>query len=125
NAAIAPIHKSYGRNLREAWTIAPLAGDCNDYAVTKRHELLRSGLPAKALRLAVVKTKSGSGHLVLLAATTQGDLVLDHLTEEILPWQSTDYRWMKIESVGDPKVWHEVKPPEASVPSRDRKVARD
>jgi predicted transglutaminase-like cysteine proteinase len=72
NAAIAPIDKSYGKNLAEAWTIAPVAGDCNDYAVTKRHELLRSGLPAKALRLAAVKTTSGTGHLVLLAVTTKG-----------------------------------------------------
>jgi predicted transglutaminase-like cysteine proteinase len=120
NATIAPVQKSYGRNLGEAWTIAPLAGDCNDYAVTKRHELLRSGLPAKALRLAVVKTTSGSGHLVLLAATTKGDLVLDNLTEEIVPWQSTDYRWMKIQSVGDARVWYQVDRPGAAGSSRER-----
>jgi predicted transglutaminase-like cysteine proteinase len=122
NAAIAPIHKSYGRNLADAWTIAPVAGDCNDYAVTKRHELLRSGLPAKALRLAAVRTKSGSGHLVLVAATTKGELVLDNLTDEILPWQSTDYRWMKIQSVGDPRVWNQVETPRVSVSSRDRNM---
>jgi predicted transglutaminase-like cysteine proteinase len=122
NAAIAPIHKSYGKNLGEAWTIAPVAGDCNDYAVTKRHELLRSGLPAKALRLAAVKTTSGTGHLVLLAVTTKGDLVLDNLTDEILPWQSTDYRWMKIQSVADARIWNQVETPNASVSSRDRKL---
>jgi predicted transglutaminase-like cysteine proteinase len=109
NAAIGPGSKSYCKNLREGWTIAPLRGDCNDYAVTKRHELLRSGLPAKALRLAVVVTKSEGGHLVLLVATTKGNLVLDNLTDEIVPWQTTDYQWLKIQSARDAKAWYEVK----------------
>jgi predicted transglutaminase-like cysteine proteinase len=109
NAGIAPAHKSYGPELQEGWTIAPSAGDCNDYAVTKRHELLQSGLPAKALRLAVVKTASGIGHLVLVVATTKGDIVMDNLTEAIRPWQSTDYDWFKIQSAADARFWYEVK----------------
>jgi len=121
NAAIEPLHKSYGKNLQEAWRIAPLAGDCNDYAVTKRHQLLRSGLPAKALRLAVVKTRSGDGHLLLLVATTGGELVLDNLTDVILPWQDAEYRWLKIQSVGDARSWYEVRTSGISVSSRDRK----
>jgi predicted transglutaminase-like cysteine proteinase len=122
NAAIEPVQKSYGKNLGEAWTIAPFTGDCNDYAVTKRHELLRSGLPAKALRLAVVKTKSGSGHLVLLVATTKGDLMLDNLTDAMVPWQNTDYQWMKIQSATDARSWYEVKVSGASVSPPDRKL---
>jgi predicted transglutaminase-like cysteine proteinase len=122
NAALAPVKKSYGKDLREAWTIALFTGDCNDYAVTKRHELLKSGLPAKALRLAVVKTSLGSDHLVLLVATTKGDLVLDNLTEAILPWQSADYQWMKIQSARDARFWYEVKVSGASVSRADRKL---
>jgi len=123
NAAIAPIHKSYGRNLKEAWTIAPFWGDCNDYAVTKRHELLRRGLPAKALRLAEVKTRSGIGHLVLLAATTAGELVLDNLTDAVVPWQNADYDWIKIQSAGDARSWHEVKTSEPPASSLDPKLS--
>jgi predicted transglutaminase-like cysteine proteinase len=115
NAAIVPAQKSSGKELQEVWAIAPYTGDCNDYAVTKRHELLRSGLPAKALRLAVVKTSSGSGHLVLFVATTKGDLVLDSLAETIVPWQSTNYQWMKIQSASDARIWHDVKVTGASV----------
>jgi predicted transglutaminase-like cysteine proteinase len=122
NAAIAPAHESYGKDRQEAWTIAPLTGDCNDYAVTKRHELLRSGLPGKALRLAVVKTKSGSGHLVLLVATIKGDLVLDNLTDMIVPWQRTDYRWLKIQSANDARYWYDVKVSGASASPPDRKL---
>jgi predicted transglutaminase-like cysteine proteinase len=124
NKSIIPIPKSYGPNLGDSWTIAPEMGDCNDYAVTKRHELLESGLPSKALRLSVVKTASGIGHLVLVVVTTRGDIVMDNLTEVIRPWQSTDYHWLKIQSVTDSKFWYEIKGPSVgpSVSLADRKV---
>jgi predicted transglutaminase-like cysteine proteinase len=124
NISIAPLLKSYGSNLEDGWAIAPGSGDCNDYAVTKRHELLENGLPSKALRLSVVKTTSGIGHLVLVVVTTKGDLVLDNLTEVIRPWQSTDYHWLKIQSATDSKFWYEIKAPTVgpSVSLVDRKV---
>jgi predicted transglutaminase-like cysteine proteinase len=114
NIAIIPTSKSYGSNLEDGWTIAPDMGDCNDYAVTKRHQLLGSGLSSKALRLSVVKTASGIGHLVLVVVTTKGDMVMDNLTETIRPWQSTDYHWLKIQSAADSRFWYEVKAPTAS-----------
>jgi predicted transglutaminase-like cysteine proteinase len=114
NTSIAPILKSYGPNLEDGWTIGPDTGDCNDYAVTKRHALLESGLPSKALRLSVVTTASGIGHLVLIVITTKGDIVLDNLTEVIRPWQSADYHWLKIQSASNAKFWYEVKLPAGS-----------
>lgn len=122
NMSITPTLKSYGPELQDGWTIAPVTGDCNDYAVTKRHELLESGLPAKALRLSVVKTTSGIGHLVLVVVTTKGDIVMDNLTEAIRPWQSTDYQWLKIQSTNDARLWYQVKAPDTSVSDADRKV---
>jgi predicted transglutaminase-like cysteine proteinase len=123
NLSIIPTPKSYGTNLSEGWTIAPDMGDCNDYAVTKRHELLDSGLPSKALRLSVVKTVSGLGHLVLVVVTTKGDVVMDNLSEVLRSWQSTDYQWIKIQSADDPHLWNEVKTPGMAVVSQaDRKL---
>jgi predicted transglutaminase-like cysteine proteinase len=122
NAAIIPIVKDHGPELQDGWTIAPSAGDCNDYAVTKRHELLQNGLPARALRLSVVKTSSGIGHLVLVVATTNGDLVLDNLTETIRPWRSTDYHWLKIQSASDARFWNEIKVPGPSLSQAERKI---
>ena len=124
NMSIIPTPKSYGPNLGDGWTIAPDMGDCNDYAVTKRHELLENGLPSKALRLSVVKTASGIGHLVLVVVTTKGDIVMDNLTEAIRPWQSTDYHWLKIQSATDSKFWYEIRAPAvgSSVSQADRKV---
>jgi predicted transglutaminase-like cysteine proteinase len=124
NLSIIPTVKDYGPNLGDGWTIAPDTGDCNDYAVTKRHQLLESGLPSKALRLSVVKTASGIGHLVLVVVTTKGDFVMDNLTEVIRPWQSTDYHWLKIQSSADSKFWYEVKAPAIgpSVSQAERKL---
>ena len=113
NSAIAPMVKSYGANIEDRWTIAPSRGDCNDYAVTKRHELIASGLPARALRLSVVKTSSGVGHLVLVVTTSKGDLVLDNRTDAIRPWQRTGYQWLKIQSAIDAKFWSGIKPARA------------
>ncbi|MBV8701547.1 transglutaminase-like cysteine peptidase [Bradyrhizobium sp.] len=125
NAAIAPALKSYGSNLADRWTIAPTSGDCNDYAVTKRHELVASGLPGRALRLSVVKTASGAGHLVLVAATTNGDLVLDNLTDAIRPWQRTGYEWLKIQSSRDAKFWSGLKASRAApAVSQDQRKLR-
>jgi predicted transglutaminase-like cysteine proteinase len=117
NMSIIPTPKSYGPNLEDRWTIAPETGDCNDFAVTKRHELLQNGLPSRALRLSMVKTASGIGHLVLVVATTKGDLVMDDLTETIRPWQSTNYHWLKIQSATDSKFWYKIKRPAAVGPS--------
>jgi predicted transglutaminase-like cysteine proteinase len=124
NLSIVPTSKSYGANLADGWTIAPDIGDCNDYAVTKRHQLIESGLPSKALRLSVVKTASGIGHLVLVVVTTKGDIIMDNLTESIRPWQSTDYHWLKIQSATDSRFWYEVKVPARgpSVSQADRRV---
>jgi predicted transglutaminase-like cysteine proteinase len=123
NMSIIPTPKISGPNLSDGWTIAPDMGDCNDYAVTKRHKLIGNGLPSRALRLSVVKTASGTGHLVLVVATTKGDIVMDDLTEEIRPWQSTDYFWLKIQSATDPRFWYEIKGPAVglSVSQADRR----
>jgi len=122
NAAIGPTVKGYGSNLEDGWIISPVMGDCNDYAVTKRHQLLQSGLPSKALRLSVVKTRSGIGHLVLVVATTTGDLVLDNLSKEIQPWQDTDYQWLKIQSATDARFWYEVRSAGPSIYHADRGI---
>jgi predicted transglutaminase-like cysteine proteinase len=121
NASIMPVAKS-DAIADGGWTISPASGDCNDYAVTKRHELVQKGLPANALRLAVVKTQSGIGHLVLVVSTSKGDLVLDNLSETILPWQLTKYHWVKIQSSNDARFWFEVKPRALVLSQVDRKL---
>jgi predicted transglutaminase-like cysteine proteinase len=89
----------------EKWLINPDRGDCNDYAVSKRHELLERGWPARTLLLSEVVTNSGEHHLVLVVRTTSGDLVLDNLTAQIRPWSRVPYRWVRIQMPNKPKYW--------------------
>jgi predicted transglutaminase-like cysteine proteinase len=89
----------------EAWLINPNRGDCNDYAVSKRHELLQRGWPAHALLLSEVVTNSGEHHLVLVVRTRGGDLVLDNLTAQIKPWSRVPYRWVRIQMPNESRLW--------------------
>jgi predicted transglutaminase-like cysteine proteinase len=89
----------------ETWLISPNRGDCNDYAVTKRHELLDRGWPARALLLSEVIVSSGEHHLVLVVRTKSGDLVLDNLTSQIKPWSRVPYRWVRIQKPNNSRLW--------------------
>jgi predicted transglutaminase-like cysteine proteinase len=89
----------------ETWLINPDRGDCNDYAVSKRHELLDRGWPARALLLSEVVVSSGEHHLVLVVRTKGGDLVLDNLTSQIRPWSRVPYRWVRIQKPDNSRLW--------------------
>ena len=104
NASIAP-ERNYEGVAGEKWLIAPVSGDCNDYAVTKRSELLDRGWPARALLLSEVVIGSGEHHLILVVRTRSGDLVLDNMTRAIRPWSSTPYRWVRMQTPQNPNYW--------------------
>jgi predicted transglutaminase-like cysteine proteinase len=107
NASIIPQANLQGL-AGETWLINPDRGDCNDYAVSKRHELMARGWPARTLLLSEVVTGSGQHHLVLLVRTSEGDVVLDNLTGRIVPWFKTPYRWVRTQMPGVPKLWATV-----------------
>lgn len=105
NRAIRPQADAPGL-LNDIWTIAPRAGDCDDYAVTKRAELLKKGWSSRALLLAKVVAPSGEDHLVLVARTRLGDFVLDNLSQRVLPAAQTNLRWVGLQSATNPHIWH-------------------
>lgn len=92
----------------ERWVIAPKTGDCNDYAVTKRHELIARGWPAHTLLLAEVITTWGEHHLVLVVRTKTGDVVADSLFEDIKVWTKSPYQWVRIQSPKRSTFWSTV-----------------
>ena len=89
---------------RDVWTISSTYGDCDDYAITKRHKLIKAGVPASALRMAVVRTPKGEGHAVLVVKTSSGELVLDNLRSAIVSRAASGYRYLTVAS-GDPHRW--------------------
>ena len=90
----------------EVWTIAlDGRGDCEDFALTKRKQLIDAGLPEPALRMAVVVTLRGEQHTVLTVATNRGDFVLDNLTNDVLSWNRTGYAWLARQDAGGRLGW--------------------
>jgi predicted transglutaminase-like cysteine proteinase len=107
NSSIHPARNENGL-AGEKWLLSPLRGDCNDYAVTKRHQLIARGWPARDVLLSEVVTVAGEHHLVTVVRTSGGDLVLDNLTDVIKPWSRTTYRWVRIQTPKDPNYWASV-----------------
>lgn len=89
----------------EHWTIAEKAGDCEDYVLLKKKQLEALGYPSSALLITVVMDENNEGHAVLTIAADTGDYVLDNRREEILPFASTGYQFIKRQSQLDPQRW--------------------
>lgn len=107
NSSIRPLRNEAGL-AGEKWLLGPPRGDCNDYAVTKRHQLIARGWPARDVLLSEVVTISGEHHLVTVVRSSAGDLVLDNLTDEIRPWSRTTYRWVRMQTPRNPNYWASV-----------------
>ena len=111
NKTIAPSETAPG-----PWALDVAQGDCNNYAVQKRHELLKHGWPAGDLALTVVRTPWGEGHLVLTVRTSRGDLVLDNLRADIRDWRRSEYEGLMRQSAENPKFWVSLETPVADTP---------
>jgi predicted transglutaminase-like cysteine proteinase len=107
NRSIEPMRNWRGVTAEE-WIISPAFGDCNDYAVTKRHELMARGWPTRVLLLAEVVTGWGEHHLVLVVRTRSGDLVVDNLSGNVRPWSKTTYKWVRMQSPENANFWSKV-----------------
>lgn len=112
NRAIAPQPNELGL-AGEEWIVNPDRGDCNDYAVSKRHELLQRGWPARALLLSEVVASSGEHHLVLVVRARTGDLVLDNLAPEIKLWSRVPYGWVRMQMPSESRMWATIGRPAA------------
>ncbi|MYZ47833.1 transglutaminase-like cysteine peptidase [Propylenella binzhouense] len=116
NRAIAPRTDAELYHVEEYWTLPFAQGDCEDYVLLKRKELIERGWPSGALLITVVFDEAGGGHAVLVARTGAGDLVLDNKVDEIRPWYVTPYVYVKRQSVVDPNAWVSIGDPRWPVP---------
>ena len=80
-------------------TLASNGGDCEDFAILKKRELVSMGWPSSALLLTVVRAR-GTGHTVLTIRTAEGDLILDNRTSRIKDWSRTPYRYFARQAQG-------------------------
>lgn len=117
NTSIEPATDQELYGVEEYWTL-PLngRGDCEDYALLKRHILIERGWPISSLLMTVVKDEKGDGHAVLTARTVQGDFILDNKVANVKPWSDTGYEYIMRQSYLNARVWMSLDPSHGQAP---------
>ena len=105
NTTITPMTdmEVYGRE--EVWAYPVDAGDCEDFALLKRKQLLQRGFSPADVLMTVVRKPDGEGHAILTMRTSEGDFVLDNLHDEVKPWYQTNYSFLKRQASFDTGRW--------------------
>lgn len=110
NAVVQPMNDIdiYGKD--EVWTYpAQGVGDCEDYVLEKRRRLHRLGVSLSNLLITVVRKPDGEGHAVLTVRTSNGDFILDNLTDKVRPWDETGYRFLKRQATDHTGRWVSIR----------------
>jgi predicted transglutaminase-like cysteine proteinase len=95
NRTVRYIGEADGRN---DWKVAESEGDCEDFALRKRRDLVRHGFPPLDLSVLTVP-----GHAMLLARTRDGAFVLDNRTDRIVAWDGTGREYLPLGSMWLPR----------------------
>jgi predicted transglutaminase-like cysteine proteinase len=114
---VANVNRRVNRQVREVtdlsqygkadfWTLPnSRRGDCEDFALLKKKELIRRGIAPERLLLAIVLDRKRNSHAVLILRADAGDYVLDNLNDQIKTWQSTGYTFLSMQSPTNPGTW--------------------
>lgn len=105
NSEIKPLTDMQINGVEELWSFPTTVGDCEDYVLLKRRELIKQGFSAADLLITVVLQPSGAGHAVLTVRTDYGDYILDNIREEVVLWHETGYRFIKRQSSVHAGAW--------------------
>lgn len=109
NRSIRSISDVNQYRIAERWALPTnRGGDCEDYALYKKRELIRAGIPAEQLLIAAVLDRKRQSHAVLIIRTGTQDLVLDNLNSRIVPWQKTGYTFLRLQDPQQPSRWVSV-----------------
>ncbi len=106
NRKTRPVSDQSQYRTIEHWALPTRrGGDCEDFALLKKRELIRQGIAPERLLIAKVLTRKRTGHAVLVVRTDQGDMVLDNLTNRIKKWQDTRYMFLTMQNPKAPESW--------------------
>lgn len=117
NHSVEPVTDLELYGVSDFWTLPVNGkGDCEDYALMKRHMLIKAGWPASALLMTVVLDERKEGHAILTVRTATGDYILDNKTDQIVLWYKTPYHFVMRQSFLDPKSWVALDPAQTTPP---------
>ncbi len=106
NRAVRPVSDMQQYRVAERWTLpTKRGGDCEDYALAKKRDLIAAGFAPQDLLIAAVLDRKGGSHAVRGVRTGTQDLVLDNLTGAIKPWNKTGYTFLRIQNPENPRQW--------------------
>ncbi|MFK0690086.1 transglutaminase-like cysteine peptidase [Mesorhizobium sp. IMUNJ 23033] len=106
NTRIKPMSDMDNYGKEEWWSYPDDGfGDCEDYALEKRRELISAGVAVSNLLMTVVRKPDGEGHAVLTVRTDKGDFILDNLTDKVRLWSKTGYRYLKRQASDNTGHW--------------------
>ncbi|WP_171240787.1 transglutaminase-like cysteine peptidase [Ruegeria sp. HKCCA5491] len=90
----------------ERWALpTSRGGDCEDFALLKKRDLIRAGIDPSKLLIATVLDTRRRAHAVLVYRSAGGDLILDNLTNRIKHWSSTRYLFLRMQDPRQPSNW--------------------
>ena len=99
--------RQYG--VAEHWALPTrVGGDCEDFALLKKRELVSEGINPRRLLIATVLDRRRNPHAVLVYRSDKGDLVLDNLTNQIRAWSDTRYMFLQMQDPDRPNRWVNV-----------------
>ncbi|MCA0906648.1 transglutaminase-like cysteine peptidase [Ruegeria marisrubri] len=92
--------------MTERWALpTDRGGDCEDFALLKKRDLIHAGVDPSKLLIATVLDTRRVPHAVLVYRSSNGDLVLDNLTNRIKPWTATRYLFLRMQDPNRPGRW--------------------
>ena len=99
NRSVRPVSDERQYRRAEFWTLPTTrGGDCEDFVLLKKKTLAEAGIPSDRLLMATVLDRDLNNHAILILRTARGDLVLDNLTDRIVPWEKTGYTFLRMQN---------------------------
>ncbi|MCB1358580.1 MAG: transglutaminase-like cysteine peptidase [Maritimibacter sp.] len=109
NHSVRAIEDDRQYGVSEVWALpTATGGDCEDFALLKKRELISAGVDPRRLLIATVLDRQRNPHAVLVFRSQSGDLVLDNLTDQIRSWQDTRYMFLRMQDPDRPTRWVNV-----------------
>ncbi|MEM9435064.1 MAG: transglutaminase-like cysteine peptidase [Pseudomonadota bacterium] len=109
NRQVNEIADSQQYRREEVWALPTfMGGDCEDFALLKKRELVKAGIAPERLLIATVLDRNRQSHAVLVLRTSSGDYILDNLTNKIKKWTDTGYVFLRIQNANAPTQWSAV-----------------
>lgn len=105
NTEIQPETDEQIYGVEERWAMPTTVGDCEDYVLLKRRELIKRGFAPGNVLITVVLQPNGEGHAVLTVRTDRGEFILDNMRNKVLAWDETEYTYLKRQASDNPGRW--------------------